>query len=318
MKLIIRQLFLLFTLAISFSCLAEEKTALIVKSSDKKIYQSLIDSLQASTEHNAHDNISFTEVSLSDSLAQTNILNLRKDYDLIITIGTIATQQIINSKPASPVYSVLVPKKTYHSILENAALTEDLENKYHAIYLDQPPSRYLALLSALMPNTSTLGALSSPNSQRSVQQLKEESKQLDYSLYIESAKENDEVAQAAKQLFRNIDALIAVPDPIIYNKQNAKWLLYMSYRQKIPVIAYSESFVKAGALAAIYSTPEQIGFQLGELLQQHVVSNDMALTQSEHPKYYKTSINSTVAKSLNITIPDLTNVENLAPEENRR
>ena len=50
------------------------------------------------------------------------------------------------------------------------------------------------------------------------------------------------------------------------NIATAKWILQLSYRYRVPVIAYSMAYLNGGALAAIYSSPENVGRQTADLI----------------------------------------------------
>jgi hypothetical protein len=57
-----------------------------------------------------------------------------------------------------------------------------------------------------------------------------------------------------------VDALLAVPDPLVFNSQTAANILAAAYRRRIPLIGFSPAYTRAGALVSLYSTPDQIGF----------------------------------------------------------
>ena len=98
-----------------------------------------------------------------------------------------------------------------------------------------------------------------------------------------------------------IDVLLALPDVKIHNRRNVSSILLTTYRNRIPLIGFSSAYVKAGALAAIYSTPENIGDQLAELTVQ-LLTADGIMQQVIYPKYFSLSINSRVARSLGLQL----------------
>jgi ABC-type uncharacterized transport system substrate-binding protein len=52
--------------------------------------------------------------------------------------------------------------------------------------------------------------------------------------------------------------LIAIQDNEIWAGKNAKWLLQQAFNYKVPVVGYSKSFLKAGALASVYSSLDDV------------------------------------------------------------
>ncbi len=98
--------------------------------------------------------------------------------------------------------------------------------------------------------------------------------------------------------------MLALYDPVAFKPVTAKWLLYMAYQRGLPVIGFSRAYLKAGAVASVFSTPEQIGRQAGEWLLQWLESGGKDLGDPQYPKYYSVDFNQPVAESLEIGIPD--------------
>ena len=67
-------------------------------------------------------------------------------------------------------------------------------------------------------------------------------------------------------VIKKSDIFIPVPDSRLINIATAKWILQLSYRYRVPVIAYSMAYLNGGALAAIYSSPENVGRQTADLI----------------------------------------------------
>jgi len=63
----------------------------------------------------------------------------------------------------------------------------------------------------------------------------------------------------------NADVLLAIPDQTVYSRKTAKEILLFSYRNRIPFVGLSESWVKAGALYAIDIDYEELGRQIARL-----------------------------------------------------
>jgi ABC-type uncharacterized transport system substrate-binding protein len=89
-------------------------------------------------------------------------------------------------------------------------------------------------------------------------------------------------------------------------------VLLASYYHNTPIVAYSSSFVRAGALAGIYSTPQDIARQA-----QEIISSNTKLTAGTmiNPKYFTIEINTSVAQSLGITIPDQKTINDVLHSE---
>ena len=106
-----------------------------------------------------------------------------------------------------------------------------------------------------------------------------------------------------KKLLESSEAMLAIPDRSIYSRETAESILLTSYRHQKPMFGYSQSYVKAGALASVYSSAKQIARQAAEIaIKSQTASNQLPSPQI--PKYFSVAVNLQVARSLNIAITD--------------
>ena len=98
------------------------------------------------------------------------------------------------------------------------------------------------------------------------------------------------------------DAFLAVPDRAIFNRSTAKWILLMSFRQQIPLSAYSKRYVDAGAIAAVYSTPETVGWEAADWVNRFSFEH---LPEPAYPQRFDVSVNPATARSLRLQLPSL-------------
>ncbi|MBT9612973.1 MAG: hypothetical protein IV108_06880 [Burkholderiales bacterium] len=222
------------------------------------------------------------------------------ETDLIVAIGTDAMEQV-SVEARVPVLNILVPRQRYESSRLRA---KHDSRQYSAIYLDQPLSRQLQLIKAALPKRDAVGVLLGPASQDRLKPLQQAAREQKLGVSVEQVITEEDILPALKRLFVNAEVLLALPDPLIFNKSTAQSLLLTSYRAQIPLIAYSKSYVSAGALAAVYSTPTQIGQQAAELLLRLAQAKTLLLPPPQYPKYFSVNVNYQVARSLGLAIED--------------
>ena len=105
------------------------------------------------------------------------------------------------------------------------------------------------------------------------------------------------------KLLRESELVVAPYDPLVFNTDTAKWLLYMAYQRGLPVLGFSLSYVRAGALAAVYSTPEQMGRQAAESVRRWLRDGVRTLPQATYPAYFSVAVNHSVARTLGVEAP---------------
>jgi len=220
--------------------------------------------------------------------------------DLIITLGTLSSKQTLPTD--IPIIHSLIPE---NSLKDTSFHT----NNSYAIYLDHPLNRQLNFLTLLLPSANKVGVLTADFSSNKLTAIQEEIQKLNLSLYSRYINKGNNINRELNSLIEEIDVLFAVPDPLIHNRENIPFLLLSTYRYSIPLIGFSKSYVNAGAVAAIYSTPSQIMQQIKELSQQLLYSPLLISKHYFAPKYFSIAINKSVINSLDIHIPDIETIK---------
>lgn len=220
---------------------------------------------------------------------------------LIITIGTRASALAMHNSGDIPVLSLLVPTRDYAALDRNHFTGENLRS---AIYLDQPLERQLDLLQLALPDTRRLASLSGPQSAEQVDELQTLSQQRGLQLAVETVTGGSNPIHPLTRLTDRAEVLLALPDPDVFNRNSVQAILLTTYRNRIPIIGFSRAYVRAGALAAVYSSAEQIGIQAGEWLAELARTGRWQLGQPRYPMYYSVAVNAQVAQSLGIVIAD--------------
>ena len=122
------------------------------------------------------------------------------------------------------------------------------------------------------------------------------------SLAIENVAASEEVIPALDRLLPRANLLLALPDPLTHNRNTVQPVLLTTYRARVPVLAYSEAYQQAGAVLALYSTVPQIVAQVIETLRQ-LQDGKVLLGAQLSPRYFTVGINTSVARSLGLTLP---------------
>jgi len=94
--------------------------------------------------------------------------------------------------------------------------------------------------------------------------------------------------------------LLAMPDRTVYSAENFRNILLSTYRHNQSVIGFSADMVRAGALATTYSDIEHINAHVADLANEFVTTGELAPPQ--FPRYFRTIINTGVARSLQVAI----------------
>lgn len=276
---------------------AQEKTPVvaIVLKQNSIMHETAVYEITSKSTSQSKSKIHFKYI-YNNSQNNNTSLNLL-DVDYIISVGVESAITVLRSNTTLPILFTLVPKKTLTSLIRRYA-TVNRQPNYYSIYLTQPLIRKLLLSKIILPDSGRVGLL-----------LARSDNDIDSYTYTQAAKANiylsvkyldeyNKPIDAIKASLNDSDIYIAQYDEALLSRHNAKWLLYMAYKLNKPVIGYSASFSKAGAVASIYSTPKQIGLQSAEWLID-ILSN-RKVDRISFPKYFTVSVNKKIQRILRL------------------
>lgn len=217
--------------------------------------------------------------------------------DLIVTVGQRATQDVAAQNLGTPTLATLIPRQSFEKIAQQRDYRQ-----FSALYLDQPLTRQLDFVRLALPDRTRMGVVLGPESKDALKALQSAANDARLDLAVEQIRSEDELLPALQRVLADSDVLLAMPDTLVFNKGTVQSLLLTTYRYQNPMIGFSQAYVKAGAMAAVYSTPEQIGKQTGEIVMRALAGKVVMLPPPEHPKYFSVSVNYQVARSLGLSV----------------
>ena len=152
------------------------------------------------------------------------------------------------------------------------------------------------------PFITRLGLIYDPSeSGETVAEARRLAKNYGFLLVERTVSRPQDIAGALKNILWEVDALWLVPDRTVANKESFQYLLESTIDRKIPLLVFSEGFVKSGAILALAPDYLGIGRQAG-LLMQKVVQGQ--LPSALPPLYAQGSlvINMHTAETLKIPV----------------
>ncbi|MDZ4212008.1 MAG: ABC transporter substrate binding protein [Methylotenera sp.] len=225
-------------------------------------------------------------------------LAVAENSELVIALGVKALEASSKLQHTTPILGVFTPLPVFNSLMQKSR--RDLGN-FSAIVLDQSYARQMSLIKKILPEAKTLGILLGATSSPYGKLLKEEAEKSGFVILEEIVDQEADLIPKLKKLLESTDALMAIPDPLIYSRETAQPILLTSYRYKKPIFGYSQSYVRAGGLAAVYSNSKQLARQAAEIaIKSQQAPSELPPPQA--PKYFSIMLNYQVARSLNIPL----------------
>jgi len=268
-----------------------ENKILIVHQKAHGFSQNLIEQLQQAFSINGYQ----TGKMIIES-ERLDLLKL-KDQQLIISIGSQATKTLLEANIKTPILSVLIPRHISKSL--QAAHPE--KKNWSSLLIDQPIERQFHLITSILGPNKNTGILLGPYTKDLNKKINKASVNTSHNINIEIIENSDQLTTSLKALNHSVDVLLTLPDPIVYNKNTIRGFLLLAYRNKQPIIGFSKAYVKAGAIAAIYSKPEQISKQILDIAK-NFFTNGTFKHKNHYPEEFSVALNKNIARSLGIKL----------------
>ncbi len=276
-------------LLVCLSCTATTTLAAeqvnIISTANSRYQQSLVQSIRDSLRG------SDIKIKLFDVNTRRNIEN---GEQLIISIGNESASLLDEKQIVATQLRILAnidPEKI--PVQENTSY----------LSMTQPLCKQLALIRFLNDEWQTVGVLLPEADSDWTHRLESCATSYQLTLQVILIDQYISIIDALNSTLSESDVLLALPDASVYNAGTIKSILLTTYRHKVPVIGFSESFVRAGALAAIHSTTMQLANQTAELIKKYYINQNIK-QRYIYPDDFDVSINKDVAKSLGILTPD--------------
>lgn len=306
-----RHFCMLFLLGMLLGCSVVQAQVVALVISDKsEALQSAADALVAEL---VDKGVSQSDIRLINAHLRDAVAQPLDSARVVVTLGTPALRAVLAQTGRTPVIATLLPKVGYERVLEESGKRTGSQSS--AIYLDQPLGRQLDLLRLALPKSRRLGAVWGQESASQQPALLAAAQARDFELVSGLVKPSAALGEVLRSVLTEADALIVVPDPQVFNGNTVPNVLITSYRARVPVIAVSPSYVRAGALLSVYSTPAQLGVQAAAAVQTLLQTG--VLPSSQYPQNFEVAVNDLVARSLGLSLQASTLRERLKSLEKR-
>lgn len=212
-----------------------------------------------------------------------------------VALGSEATRVLLAVQVKAPVVSALIPRRSFERILQSSG--KPVPVQVSAIYLDQPLARQLALIRLALPQARRLAVVLGPESSAIAASLRVLAVAQEMSLQEVAVNHLDDLTDGLPQLLAQSDVLLALADPLVFNSSTIQNILLSSFRARVPMVAFSPAYVRAGALLALYTTPVQAGQQAAEVVLG-VLRGKPPPDRAIEPNDFEVGVNTQVARSL--------------------
>lgn len=295
--MLVRLRLLIFSLwlgAFAGACAQAAATVVIVSSERSAVYVEAAEALISELERGGLSRVEVLQLTALEWSAAGPLTP-----KLFVALGMEAANALAKAEPRAPVLCTLLPRSSFERVLHGSGRKSS--SQFSALYLNQPFSRQLELIRLALPAAHRIGVLWGPESQVQAPALKALAQASGLEL-VEATIGRDELFfTGLKRVLEDADLLLAVADPQVFNSSSIQNILLASFRAKVPLVAFSPTYVRAGSLLALYVTPTQIGRQAAAITRDVLQGKALSATPL-YSQEYSVAVNEHVAHSLGLTL----------------
>lgn len=275
----------------------------VVKSSNRTEYELAINEIKSSLRKSSFS-CSINEVLLNPpTINETdfwgNLIKVNRP-DLIITVGTSASQSAIKNVRDIPVIFTMV-LDNFEGLKSNSPSSN---KNISGVTLAIPIQEQFDILLEAMPFVKRIGMIHSSRSNQVFFTAQKIAATMNLQLIAYEISSERDLPNALREILPEIDVLWMPPDVILYNDPNIlRSVLRESFSNSVPTMAASKHLATAGAPFAIGIDYEEIGKQTADLALKRLSLNSISSPVIETPRRIILYINKRVLSSLGLTIP---------------
>ena len=226
------------------------------------------------------------EVNGSRFVAKTS----KSDPDIIVALGSRAAQVAQQLFPDTQILSTMV--------LQDNLLEKRINSNLLLVQFSAEVQ--LQWLHKFIPDVRRVGVLYDPDlNSHLIKEMQEAARKLDMEIVSFKVNSAKQLKSGLKYISRNADVLLAIPDQTVYSGKTAKNVLLFSYRNRIPFVGLSLSWVKAGALYSLGVDYHDLGRQAAETAKK-LLTEKPRVKRSIYPDKVLYSLNTRTMEHLRL------------------
>lgn len=210
--------------------------------------------------------------------------------DLIVAIGNDSYNKVKELKLSAPVLAMMLSKDLLQQLRQHP------RDNIYAITHTQPSDRFVQLAKSLNVYQAQIGSFISPQIKNQIHEFEQLARFYDLTYRPVIVEPKRKGRDAIRQLSLCCSVILLESDYVYRPGKVRKSILVNAYRQRIIVIAHSESVLKEGAMLTLFTQPHDIGKQGATLYSQ--ILNDSVSEPYQYPTSFSISINRKIARLL--------------------
>jgi putative ABC transport system substrate-binding protein len=263
---------------------------MIVTNSGTPAYDEVLESLQKGLSRYAVCVVDLHQKEAGNDLGEGLRL---KSLKLVISIGSEAAEAVTAQHPAVPLIATATLPQLFAKETSHIRMLSVLS-------VQVPLSLVLENVKRVFPAKSRLGIIRNPAlADAGPESMKAEAEAAGFSVRVVECSSPGRLLDALQSLKDHVDLVLCFPDAALYNSATVKPLVLASLRYRLPLIGFSESFVRAGAVAGVYPDFREAGTRAAELAQRTL--SGQPVSKIDHLRKCRVAVNQNISRLLGLS-----------------
>jgi len=153
------------------------------------------------------------------------------------------------------------------------------------VHLEPAPGEQLQAFARVLPEAVKIGLIYDPQrTGRQVERIKSAANKLGLSVFARPVENRDEVPAALLEVAAESQALWLIRDATVLTREFFNHTLFLQLSKRLPLIAYSEQFVRKGAFFSYSTRYDQQGETAGDIANRILQGTNPADIPLQHPR----------------------------------
>lgn len=219
---------------------------------------------------------------------------------VVVAFGSTAAREVKRLRPELPLVFSMVLDPASSGLPAEGQLGQGLLT---GVTMDVPLEAPLQALLELVPGVQRVGVLTGSGQADKVHTRLQASALLAKRTWrLETVRAERELPAVLERLLPNVDAVLALPDLILYSESSLQFLLLQTLRQSRPLTGILEPVVRAGALVGVALDFASLGRQTGRQVERILQGASPGSLAVEPPEQLLRLVNLRTARRLGITL----------------
>jgi len=243
--------------------------------------------------------VEYSELNLKSEGPDNSIAKLKLLHpDLVISVGSPATILVKQNLPDLPLIFSTVLNPQTSGIIDAGDSMPDITGAS----LDIPIDIQFQKFKMIYNDIRRIGVIYTEQTEPLIEEARRIAPELELELIAIKIDSDRELPTALDSLCRIVDGIWTTADDLIYTPQATKFMILVSLRNKKPIMGFSPSFVKSGALLGLNYDYKDIGRRAGGLAMRYLLGEPLSEIPIASPGVIYLHINLKTANQMGIEV----------------